>query len=182
MSFKNTILALAVVGIGAIASAGSALAVTYSYVGSWTPYNNAAPTWYGNGANGPLAYTGQEAAALLFGGTASTYVISTISSNVVDINRKSWYDVIGVGGNIFADNYANKYLGQYYGPNSGFNCCGNAFVNINAASAFIRDNSVLGTNYAFKVSAVPLPAALPLFGTAILGAFGLARRRRQRAI
>jgi threonine dehydrogenase-like Zn-dependent dehydrogenase len=177
MIFKKAILTLAVVGCGAIGLAGNALAVTYSFVGSWTPYDDRAPIWNEHGEMGPTAYTAQEAAALIFGGTPSSYAISTMGRSAAAIDHKAWYDVIGVGGNIFADNYFNKYLGQFYGPATNFDCCGPDFANSNAASAFVRDNEVFGTNYAFKVSAVPLPAALPLLITAIAAGFGVTFRR-----
>ena len=184
MRFKNSMMALAVVGCGLVASASSAFAVTYTFVGAWSPYTSDAPTWYDNGPDGPNAFTGQEAAAWIFGGLASDYVISTVSRDVADINHSAWYDVIGAGGGIFADNYNNKYLGQFYGPPTGYNCCGLAFLNINAASAYVRDNFVTGTNYAFKVSnvsAVPVPAALPLLLTAIGGMAGMRRLRKRKA-
>jgi hypothetical protein len=184
MNFTNTIRALAVIGCGLAASTSNAFAVTYTFVGSWSPYNVDAPYWADYDAEGPLAYTGQEAAALLFGGSPFDYVISTVSRNVADINFKAWYDVIGAGGAIFAENYSNKYLDQYYGPISGYNCCGVDFLNSNAASAWVRDNNVWGTNFAFKVSnvsAVPVPAALPLLLSAIGGMFGARRLRKRKA-
>lgn len=159
--------------------AAPAQAVTYVYVGSWQPYNNNAPVWFGSPPNGPLAYTGREAAALIFGGPASRYRISTAGVDPALINFSAWYDVIGVGGHVFADDYSNKYLGSFYGPTSGYNCCGNRFVNTNAASAFIRDNFVTGTNYAFAIvgGAVPEPASWAML-IAGFGVMGGALRRR----
>jgi len=68
------------------------------YVGSWDV--SSGPSWSGSPPNGPLAYTGQEAAALLFGGNASDYQISTIDNLVANINNKAWYDTIGYGGSV----------------------------------------------------------------------------------
>ena len=163
--------------VSALALAASAAnAVTYTYVGSWIPDDSRAPTWYGSPPNGPLAYTGQEAAAFLFGGAASSYAISTIDSNVANINFSAVYDVIGYGGATFAQNYSSKYLGLYYGPTSGYTNTLNG-----AASAFVRDNQIAGTNYAFRISgAVPEPASWML----MIGGFGLvgASMRRKSAI
>lgn len=169
----------AVAVAGVLASSSLASAATYNYVGSWQVHNPSAPTWYGNAPTGPLAYTATEAAALLFGGTAADYVISTVDANPLNIDHQAWYDVIGVGGNIFAENYFNKYLGLYYGPTSGYNCCGGTFATINSASAFVQDNFVSNTNFAFRVSAVPVPAALPLFGAG-LGVLGFVSRRKRK--
>lgn len=163
-------------GLVAGASVASADVV---YVGSWAPFDLGAPEWFGYAPNGPLAYTGQEAAALLFGGNPSDYVISTAGTSVAAINNKAWYDVIGVGGGEFAHDYSNKYLGLYYGPTDGFNCCGATYLHVNAASAFIRDNGVSSLNYAFRVtnaSAVPEPSAYVVLS---MGA-GLAVLRRRR--
>ncbi|MCB1687000.1 MAG: PEP-CTERM sorting domain-containing protein [Halioglobus sp.] len=146
------------------------------FVGSWDVYNDAAPTWSSAPPNGPPAYTGQEAAALLFGGNAADYSISTIDSSVANINNMAWYDVIGTGGNVFAENYSNKYLGQYYGPTDSY-VLG---APDNAASAFIRDNlfGANAINYAFinSAPAVPEPAVLSLL---FPGLFGLAMMRRR---
>jgi hypothetical protein len=180
MSMKNTFLALAILSGSLLAGTQTASAATYTYVGSWAVHDPAAPTWFGTPPNGPIAYTGQEAAALLFGGSASDYAISTIDNQVANINNRAWYDVIGVGGSIFAENYSNKYLGIFYGPTVGYNCCGTAFLLTNPASAFVRDNFMAGTNYAFRVSAVPIPPALALFATGIMGAYSMTRRRKRK--
>lgn len=169
---KFLLAAVAICGLTGTANAAT------TFVGSWDVYNAAAPMWSDGtyAPNGPLAYTGQEAAALLFGGVASDYVISTIDATVANINNKAWYDQIGVGGGLFAENYNNKYLGQYYGPSS------NTIPG--AASAFIRDNlSGQGKiNYAFRVTtgAVPEPAtwAMMIGGFGAVGASMRYRRRK----
>jgi hypothetical protein len=177
MSFmKNAFAAAAVVAL----NVGAAEAATYTYVGSWDVYNDATEYWYNTPPDGPVAYTGQEAAAFLFGGAAGDYVISTISSLAADIDFSAWYDVIGYGKALFAQDYSNKYLGQYYGPTSGFG------MDIDgAASALIKDNleGLGGVNYAFTVSnvapsTVPLPAAGWLL---VAGIGGIAAMRRRKS-
>jgi hypothetical protein len=145
------------------------------FVGFWDVADPTAPIWSDSPPDGPLAYTGQETAALLFGGSASDYAISTVDDSVANVNFLAWYDVIGVGGSIFAQDYSNKFMGQYYGPTDSFEP-GNAS---NSASAFVRDNLTQGVerNYAFKrtgsighdPSPVPEPAILTLFFAALLG-------------
>ena len=148
-------------------------ATSLTYIGNWNVYDG--PFW----ATQPFAYTGQEAAALLFGGDAVDYAISTRGDDENQVNFLAWYDVIGIGKNLFAQDYSNKYLDQFYGPTSGFT----QDLLSNAASTYVRDNTFgLGAiNYAFRVeqvNAVPLPAAAWLFGSAALGFFGLRRKNQ----
>lgn len=149
-------------------------------MGSWGVYHPDAPTWTCCAPNGPLAYTGQEAAALLFGGIPSDYIISTVSEQVADINFSAWYDVIGFGSALFAQDYNKKYLGEFYGPTANY---GND-RDQNAASAFVRDNlaGFDGRNYAFRVeTVVPEPSTVVLSGFGLLALAAAARRRRVQA-
>lgn len=139
------------------------------FVGSWQVFHPNAPTWHSQ----PLAYTGQEAAALLFGGLPSDYVISTVDDQASNINFSAWYDIIGFGGAIKPQDYFVKYEGQYYGPTNGYSQDGTG-----AASAFVQDNQVYQTNYAFRTTTtVPEPSTYALMAAGLAGVF-FARRRR----
>lgn len=184
MNFRSAVLACAVSGAAALfATMPAADAATYVYVGNWQV--DSGPSWLSSPPNGPLAYTGQEAAALLFGGSPSSYVISTVDNNPANINFDAWYSVIGFngnqgnGGSILPDNYSDKYLGLYYGPTSGY-----PFGDPSApASAYVSDNAegAAFQNFAFLIEgagAVPEPAtwALLILG---FGGIGFALRRQR---
>ncbi len=184
--FRNLMVAIAVVVGVLMASTAQVLAVTvtYSFVGSWQPYDRSAPLWNDGGGYGPFAYTAQEAAALLFGGSPSDYLISTAGADPALINHRAWYDVVGFGGTELVEDYFNKYLGQFYGPVVEYDYLGSGDFPSSAASAFVRNNYVFGVNYAFRattVSVVPMPEALPLLLTAIGGMAGMRRLRKRNA-
>jgi autotransporter-associated beta strand protein len=131
-----------------------------AFVGQWQV--DQGPTWNTSPPNGPLAYTGQEAAALLFGGNPGDYVISTVSNDPAQIDFMAWYSVIGFGSVAFAQDYSSKYLGQFYGPTVGY-----PSGDVNApASAYVNDNATGPdfTNFAFTPGA-GTPGVLVKTGT-----------------
>ena len=111
---------------GNIVESGWALA------GSWNPYQG--PTWTTGTAPTRSAV---ETAAFLFGGSAVDYRISSVSNQAGDINDMAWYDVYAVGRSLFADDYKvdGNGDGLYNQPGD--------------TSAYVQDNFVTDTNYAF---------------------------------
>jgi hypothetical protein len=191
MKLKSMVAALGLAALGGLASAGAASATYYEYVGDWQV--DQGPLYSENAPSGPTAYTGQEAAALLFGGTSGDYLVSTIKMDytvgstyaTADINGQAWYSVLGYGAAQHAQDYDNKYNGQYYGPTIGFPQ-GNPDA---VASAYVNDNAIGSqyTNFAFRVepgspppvAAAPEPASWMLMIAGVAGA-GLALRQSRR--
>jgi hypothetical protein len=153
-----------------ICMASQLRADTYVYVGSWEV--DQGPSWVGS-----TAYTGQQAAALLFGNSASDYVISTVSNQVADINDSNWVSTWGGAcdgnypcGTIVAQNFVQTEDGLYDNPGD--------------TSAYVSDWAVGSqyTNYAFLdeslvLAATPEPSSLLLLGSGILGLALIMRRK-----
>jgi len=145
-----------------IANAG----IIYQYVGSW--YVDDGPSWTSN----PDVYTGQEAAAFLFGGVASDYAISTVSDQIADINFKTWLDgwgdanTYGTSGNPADHDFKVDIDGL------GYNSPGNQG---NSYSAFVSDHGLHLQNFAFSVTVtpdqIPEPSTFLVFALGLIGIF-----------
>src|SRR5215831_16133670 len=157
----------AALAVGAVASSAHA---SHLFVGSWEV--DQGPSW----TIVPPAYTGQEAAALLFGGSPGDYTISTVSANPHLVDGLTWVSTWGgaCGGNFpcgtkVADNSVVNTGGLYASPGD--------------QSSYVQDWAVGSqfTNYAF-IAGVPEPAtwAMMLIGVGALGA--TMRRRTAKAV
>jgi hypothetical protein len=173
---KSSVKAAAAVFALAAGLAAAPASAAWVYVGFWNVGDG--PQW----TNNPPVYTGQEAAALIWGGVASDYAISTAGPSVALINFRAHVDGWGDtqylfnGGPDVAQNYSLDTGGSGYNSNPGV---GSAY------SAYVRDHGTDGNalNWAFKWDGgvVPEPAT---WGMMILG-FGLvgfAARRRGTAV
>ena len=154
------------VGLGAAAlMAIAAVATAETFVGTYQTDDG--PNW----TTVPDVYSAQEGAALIFGGVASDYRISTNSSmDENTITDTGWYSTIGVAG---GQEYAHDYsldLGA-----AGYGAAG--WANGDDVSAYVEDNAIGSdfTMYVWRVD-VPAPGALALLGLGGVAAFG--RRRR----
>jgi hypothetical protein len=138
------------------------------FVNSWDLGALSSPYLAGNQ---PTNYTAQEAAAVLFGGTAADYMISTVDSNPLNINNMAWVD--GFGDSQYLVNPAAENFKGNAGS-VGYNVTGDF-------SALVNDNAIAGANinYAFinQIAAVPEPASAAFLG---LGSLALVVRRLRR--
>lgn len=138
-----------------------------TFIGSWQV--DAGPNW----PTQPAAYTGQEAAAFLFGGLAANYVISTVDSNPLHVDGLTW--VSTWGGACSGTSPCGTTVADTFKVSTGGN-----YVNLGDTSAYVRDwaRGAQYTNYAFSTGAVPEPTSWAL----LVGGFGLVgatlRRRR----
>lgn len=162
---------LSALALGGTAMAGAANAATV-YVGSFQVDQGA------NWTTNPTVYSAAEAAALLFGGVAANYDISTAGNSVSAINNLGWYSTWGIGG---GQQYNENFKVDLGAP--GYNAPGGSNT---AVSAYVDDNAIGSTytNYVFRIDGVA--GAVPESSTwmMMLAGFGLAggamRYRRRR--
>ena len=143
--------------------------MTYAFVGSWL-IGDGPPAF----PSAPAILSGVETAALLFGGAASDYAISSVDSSVANIDFMARVDGFGPSSNF------NTVVAQDFKADVG----AAGYGQIGDVSAYVKDHAPagvdIGRNYAFRISgAVPEPAS---WGMMIVGfgASGLLLRRRRR--
>lgn len=121
----------------------------------------------------PISLTGQEAAALLFGGLPSDYFISIDSSlDPSTITHTAHTDSWGLGDQVFAENYKVQTGTGYNDPFGG-----------PATSAFVLDHNDDEANFVWRndsrdtnTPVVPEPNSLVLLGMGGLPFLSLLRR------
>jgi hypothetical protein len=186
----KSLLLLVATACGLLASL-PAQAVTYTYVGSWEVDQLSWAASSNNFATLPIAFTGQEAAAYLFGGSASEYVISTTGSDPNDINFSNWVTSWGCSlcaqpttlhGTIVADNFVIGTSNPSGSAPSGSGTVGGGpyYAPGNGTSALLDDWAIgpQFTNYAFLVTGVPEPSTWAMMILGFAGIGFLAYRRQ----
>jgi MYXO-CTERM domain-containing protein len=160
----------------------------YVYVGSYDfvtlgglsngQYDASNPWWWGNN---PPVYSAVEAAAVIFGGNASDYAISTVGTDPGTINHLAFVDGWADYTYLFTPTSETFKLDS---GNPGYNDPGGMST---AFSALVFDHGPsfpTTINYVFRqdsAGTVPEPTTLAIWG--MLGGLGLiaARRRRRTA-
>lgn len=130
----------------------------WRYVGAWKVADG--PSWTDN----PQVYSGQEAAALLFGGNPGDYAISISETLVTHTAYMSAYGI--------ADGWEQPESYSFDQDEDGYLQPGGAG---SAYSAYVSDNAFNHENLAFR--AVPEPSSTLLLGVSLLA--GAAVRRRK---
>ncbi len=173
----NRRLAMAGAAMALSFAASTAGASTFTFVGSWLVADG--PLWSSGGVQ---SLSGLEVAALLFGGSASDYAISTIDMDPDHINHSAFLD--GYGDTTYLTTPASEGFVGVFGSSydQGY---GNysAYVFDHACGIYYCDGGGgdLARNYAFRADGgVPEPATwgLMLMGFGGLGAALRANRRR----
>lgn len=180
LPFAGAAIALSIFSAGLAAQ--PAQAATYTFVGSFNVFDG--PVWTSN----PKVVSGVEAAALLFGGSASQYAIS-VNSNTADpstITHTAWLD--GWGDTTYlvtaaSETYSLSSSGGAYNPAPAFSAyvCDHANC---AAYGFPSSSGEAGlnyTNYVWRTTGVPEAGVWAMM---MIGFFGLgaAMRVNRRAV
>jgi hypothetical protein len=137
---------------------------------------NDGPSWTLN----PPVYSGQDAAALLFGGLPTDYLISVDSSlDPTTITGTAHYDGWAESDTIFAQNFKLDTGGAGYNSAPGVGSAWSAYVNDHGDNNrnYVWLNDVRTVPVCDTPGMTPEPSGLMLLGTGVMPLFGLLRRR-----
>jgi hypothetical protein len=174
-SFSSIVTTSVALSVLSTLPAVSAQAITFA--GSW--HVGDGPNW----PTAPQVYSALDAAALLFGGSATDYAISTISSDSNTINHLAFVD--GYGDPQYLNNPASESFSgslptySTYGAYSAYvhdNSCFNRYGNLGQSC----DSSDTHVNYAFRLDAQAqsVPEPFTVIGSLVGGTAALRMRKK----
>jgi hypothetical protein len=168
---------IAFVGVIGLTSVKPAAAAPV-FVGSFAVYSG--PDWHTN----PTVFSGQDAAAFLFGGVADEYLISTNSSlDPLSITQTAWYDTWGKSaGTVYGQGFKFDLGNPGYNDPGGVGSAISAFVHDNLSDTETYRNFVWRDLDRIKPPCdtppvAPEPGSLALLGTGLLPLAGMLKRR-----
>jgi hypothetical protein len=157
----------------------------------WNPFGGGTNTWISIGGANGTALGGASEASITFSFTSPTNILQFVWGSSSATNEVALYSGTGaLLGTITADGSDNLDVAYSQGGATASVFYNANLANVTSAGPLIDIASTTAIAKAVftdssggfeigQVSSVPLPAALPLFGSAVLAAAGWARRRRK---
>ena len=183
MTYKKTLRLLATTLLLACVSTAHATLVNFTLTGNVT----FDLTFGGTNAFGlidgdPVTATGSFDDSLIGGNIISgsgTIDVSAITNLVITVGSQTFTDLDDNGSGLLTivNGTAIDGIGSAGFVYAGTNSNTNIFTS-NASDDFIGNSDVLGVWNGFAMTAVPVPAAVWLFGSGLIGLAGVARRKK----
>jgi hypothetical protein len=183
MTNKTTLRLLATTLLLACVSTAQATLVNFTLTGSVTfDLTFGGTNAFGLNDGDSVTATGSFDDSLIGGNIISgsgTIDVSAITNLVITVGSQTFTDLDdnGTGSLIIANGAAIDGIGSAGFVYAGTNTNTNVFTSL-ASDDFVGNSDVLGVWNSFAMTAVPVPAAVWLFGSGLIGLAGVARRKK----